>query len=120
MLVIEDIHWATPPTLAMLTHLVRSGEPGRLLIVVNYRDTALDITPALADAVADLLRQPDVDRVRLGGLDPAGVAAYVEAVAGHDLDAGGRRVRRRPPRRDGRATPSISARCCATSARPGR
>ena len=89
VLVIEDIHWATPPTLAMLAHLVRSGEPGRLLVVVNYRDTPLDVTPALADAVADLLRQPDVDRVRLGGLDRAGVAAYMEARVGHDLDAEG-------------------------------
>ncbi len=89
VLVVEDIHWATPPTLAMLAHLVRSGEPGRLLLVVNYRDTALDVTPALADAVADLLRQPDVDRLSLGGLDQAGVAAYLEARAGHDLDAEG-------------------------------
>ena len=89
VLVVEDIHWATQPTLAMLAHVVRSGEPGRLLVVVNYRDTALDVTPALADAVADLLRQPDVERVNLGGLDRAGVAAYVEARAGHDLDAAG-------------------------------
>jgi DNA-binding SARP family transcriptional activator len=89
VLVIEDIHWATPPTLAMLAHLVRSGEPGRLLVIVNYRDTALDVTPELADAVADLLRQPDVERFSLGGLDRAGVAAYLEARAGHDLDAAG-------------------------------
>jgi DNA-binding SARP family transcriptional activator len=89
VLVIEDIHWATPPTLAMLAHLVRSGEPGRLLLVVNYRDTSLDVTTALADAVADLLRQPDVDRVNLGGFDRAGVAAYLEARAGHELDAEG-------------------------------
>ena len=89
VLVIEDIHWATPPTLAMLAHLVRSGEPGRLLVIVNYRDTPLDVAPPLADAVADLLRQPDVDRIRLDGLDRAGVAAYVEARAGHELDAEG-------------------------------
>jgi DNA-binding SARP family transcriptional activator len=89
VLVIEDIHWATPPTLALLAHLVRSGEPGRLLLVANYRDTPLDVTPALADAVADLLRLPDVDRLPLSGLDRAGVAAYLAARAGHDLDADG-------------------------------
>jgi tetratricopeptide (TPR) repeat protein len=73
----------------MLSHLVRSGEPGQLLIVVNYRDTPLDVTPELADAVADLLRQPDVDRLRLRGLDRAGVAAYMEAQARQGLDAEG-------------------------------
>ncbi|MGQ0466310.1 MAG: BTAD domain-containing putative transcriptional regulator [Sporichthyaceae bacterium] len=83
LFVVEDVHWATPPTLAMLSHLARSGEPNRLLVVVNYRDSALDLTPALADAVAGLLRQPDVDRVVLGGLDQAGVAAYLEAVGAH-------------------------------------
>src|SRR5207237_8758455 len=41
------------------------------------------------DAVADLLRQPDVDRLNLGGFDRAGVATFLEARAGHDLDAEG-------------------------------
>jgi DNA-binding SARP family transcriptional activator len=89
VLVVEDLHWATPPTLALLGHLVHSGEPGRLLLVANYRDTPLDVSPELADAVADLLRQPDVDRLGLHGLDRSAVAEYVEAQAGHDLDAGG-------------------------------
>jgi predicted ATPase len=89
VLVVEDIHWATPPTLALLTHLVRSGEPGRLLLVVNYRDTALDVTPALADAVADLLRQPDVDRLSLTGFDRDGVSAYLQARAGGEFDRAG-------------------------------
>ena len=87
VLIVEDLHWATHPTLAMLRHLARSGEPGPLLVVVNYRDTDLDLTPELADTVADLLRQPDVERLRLGGLDPGGVAAYLEAQARHELDA---------------------------------
>jgi DNA-binding SARP family transcriptional activator len=92
VLVVEDIHWASPPTLAMLRHLVRSGEPGRLLVVINYRDTALDLTPALADAVVDLLRQPDVERLRLTGLDSDGVGAYLAARSGQELDESGRRL----------------------------
>src|SRR5581483_4335941 len=31
LLVLEDFHWATPPALAMLAHVVRSAEPVRLL-----------------------------------------------------------------------------------------
>jgi len=83
MLVVEDIHWAGAPTLGMLTHLVRSGEPGRLLVVANHRDTALDVTPAMSDAVVDMVRQPDVERLSLTGLDRAGVAAYLIARTEH-------------------------------------
>ena len=79
VLVVEDIHWASAPTLAMLTHLVRSGEPGRLLVVANHRDTALDVTQALNDAIVDMVRQPDVERLSLTGLDRAGVGAYLAA-----------------------------------------
>jgi tetratricopeptide (TPR) repeat protein len=85
--VLDDLHWATTPTLAMLGHLACSGEPGSLLVIGTYRDTQLDITPELADTLADLLRQPDVARVRLGGLDAHGVASYLEAQARHELDA---------------------------------
>ncbi|MGQ0464328.1 MAG: BTAD domain-containing putative transcriptional regulator [Sporichthyaceae bacterium] len=77
VLVVEDLHWASAPTLGMLAHLVRSGEPGRLLVVANHRDTAIDLTPALSAAIVDMVRQPDVERCSLAGLDRAGVEAFV-------------------------------------------
>src|SRR6185295_9173454 len=55
----------------------------------TFRDTPLDMTPELADLVAELLRQPAVERVRLGGLDEPSVGALMEARAGHDLDDDG-------------------------------
>jgi predicted ATPase len=86
LLVVDDLHWATTPTLQLLRHLVRSGESLRLLAVVAYRDTAMDVTGDLADTVAELLREPGVERLGLSGLDEAGVAAFMEARAGHELD----------------------------------
>jgi DNA-binding SARP family transcriptional activator len=86
LLVVEDLHWATKPTLLLLAHLLRSDENLRLLVLVTFRDTPLDMTPELADLVAELLRLPGVDRIRLGGLDEPGVGALMEAQAGHDLD----------------------------------
>jgi DNA-binding SARP family transcriptional activator/class 3 adenylate cyclase len=86
LFVVEDLHWATKPTLLLLSHLLRSDEDLRLLVLVTYRDTPLDMTPDLADLVAELLRQPAVERVRLGGLDEPSVGALMEAQAGHDLD----------------------------------
>jgi class 3 adenylate cyclase/tetratricopeptide (TPR) repeat protein len=89
-LVLDDLHWATQPTLSLLAHLVRSGEALRLLVVASCRDSGLDVTPEMADATADLLRQAGVDRLRLIGLDEGGVAAFVEAHVRHELDDVGR------------------------------
>src|SRR5688572_11957202 len=75
LFVIEDLHWATKPTLLLLSHLLRSDEDLRLLFLVTFRDTPLDMSPDLADLVAELLRQPGVERVRLAGLDELGVGA---------------------------------------------
>jgi DNA-binding CsgD family transcriptional regulator/tetratricopeptide (TPR) repeat protein len=41
----------------------------------------------LAEVLADLRREPGVERLALAGLDEANVAAFVEAAAGHAIDA---------------------------------
>jgi class 3 adenylate cyclase len=86
LLVLDDLHWAAKPTLQLLRHLVRASEPDRLLVVGTYRDTDLSRTHPLAEMLADFRREPIVTRMAVRGLDVAGVGAYLEAVAGHDLD----------------------------------
>ena len=86
LFVVEDLHWATKPTLLLLSHLLRSDEDLHLLLLTTFRDTPLDMTPDLADLVAEVIRQPGVERVRLAGLEQAEVGALMEAQAGHDLD----------------------------------
>jgi class 3 adenylate cyclase len=92
LLVIDDLHWAAKPTLLLLRHLVREQTPARLLIVATYRDSELDRTHPLSSVLADLRRQPQVERLALGGLDEAGVASYVEAAGGHELEDPGLRL----------------------------
>jgi predicted ATPase len=92
--VIDDLHWATKPTLLLLSHLIRSDQAMSVLLLATYRDSPLDVTPEVADAVAELLRQPGVGRLRLGGLDEAGVATMIEAHASRELDDAGRTVAR--------------------------
>jgi DNA-binding SARP family transcriptional activator/class 3 adenylate cyclase len=82
LLALDDLHWATKPTLLLLRHLVRSDEALSLLVLAAYRDTHLDLSSDLADALAELLRQPGVDRVRLSGVDEAGVTTMVQTQAG--------------------------------------
>ena len=90
VLVLEDLHWATRNTLLLLRHIIRSDEALPLLVVAAYRDSPLDVTHDLADTLAELVRQPGVERVRLAGLDETGVAAVMEARARHELDDEGR------------------------------
>jgi class 3 adenylate cyclase/tetratricopeptide (TPR) repeat protein len=86
LLVVDDLHWAAKPTLLLLRHVLRFPEQLRLLIVGTYRDTELGRRHPLSDLLADLRRQGGVERFSLSGLDAGGVARFVEAMAGHDLE----------------------------------
>lgn len=79
VLVVEDLHWAGEPTLAMLTHVVHSTAGERILLLGTRRTTAPDRTDAVTYALADLHRLDGVHRLDLDGLDTEDVAAYLVA-----------------------------------------
>jgi len=87
--VLDDVHWADKPSLLLLRHILRSGAPMRLLVLATYRDTDLDRSHPLADVLADLRRQPGVERLDLQGLDEDEITSLMTKTAGHDLDAPG-------------------------------
>ncbi len=74
VVVLDDIHWASPPTLLLLRHIARRSEEVPLLIMATYRDTDLDRGDALDAVLPDLIRLAKVERIELGGLDEAGVS----------------------------------------------
>ena len=86
LLVLDDLHWAAKPTLLLLRHVLRSPEPLRLLVVGTYRDSEIGRGHPMSDLLAELRRDGGVERLALSGLDAAGVAAFIEAAAGHSLD----------------------------------
>jgi len=87
LLVVDDVHWAAPPTLQLLGHIVRSAEPSRLVIVGTARTTSPDDNEALAALVEDLARKRvPGHRLELTGLDPDDVGALVSSAAGRRLD----------------------------------
>jgi class 3 adenylate cyclase/tetratricopeptide (TPR) repeat protein len=90
LLVIDDLHWATKPSVLLLRHLLRLTSSCRLLLVGTYRDTDLSRAHPLALTLAELRTEPRVARLSLGGLDPSETVAFVEAAAGHPLDDDGR------------------------------
>jgi predicted ATPase len=86
LVVVDDLQWATKPTLLLFRHLVRSSELKRLLILGTYRDTELGHDHPLVEVLADLRRQGGVERLSLMGLDSSGVAAFIEQAAGRALE----------------------------------
>ncbi|HZQ79240.1 MAG TPA: AAA family ATPase [Acidimicrobiia bacterium] len=89
LLVLDDLHWATKPSLLLLRHLLRLTSSCRLLVVATYRDTDISRAHPLALALADLRAEPGVVRIALEGLDRPETFAFVEAAAGHPLDSDG-------------------------------
>lgn len=86
-LVLEDLHWAAEPTLALLAHLVQSTAGEQVLVLATRRTTAPDRTDAVTYALADLYRLEGVQRLDLGGLSTEDVADYLVAQAGATRDA---------------------------------
>jgi hypothetical protein len=87
VLVLDDLHWADAPTLALLRHLCRAPAPIPGLVVATYRDSELARTHPLAATLAELRREHAVERVPLSGLAREDVAAMLERASGHPAPA---------------------------------
>ena len=87
VLVLEDLHWAPEPTLAMLSHLVESTAGERILVLATRRTTAPDRTDTVSFALADLHRLDGVARIDLVGLATEDVVEYLVREAGVSLSA---------------------------------
>ena len=113
MLVLDDLHWATRPTLHLLRHVFRSSGPSRLLLLGTYRDTEVGRGHPLSELLADLHRVPGLDRHVLTGLREYDVVDLLDAFAGHSLEGPGAELahmvhahRRQPVLRSRAATAS--------------
>ncbi len=77
VLVLEDLHWADPSTLAWLAAWGLQRTPARLLVLGSYRDDELDRAGTLATTLGQLSRQPDCRLITLDGLDESAVSGYL-------------------------------------------
>lgn len=98
VLVLDDLHWATRPTLHLLRHVTTLSDVSRLLVIGTYRDSELGRAPErahpLVELLADLRRTSGVRRLALGGLGADEVTRLLEARAGHSLSEPGRALAR--------------------------
>lgn len=76
LVVLDDVHWADPPSLELLRILAEQASRGPLLLAASYRTHEAQRGP-LADALSDLARLPRLDRLVLQGLGPDEVGELV-------------------------------------------
>lgn len=87
VLVLDDLQWATKPTLQLLRHVVAAAGPMAVLVIATYRDSEVARGDSVTAMLADLRRLPAVDRITLSGLDADEVLDYVRLVGGRELGA---------------------------------
>lgn len=81
-LMIDDLHWAQLPTIAMLEHVVQACSESPLLVVAAFRTTAPDRSDEMAARVAELHRLEGVKRLDLSGLNTEAIAEFLSIRAG--------------------------------------
>jgi DNA-binding CsgD family transcriptional regulator/tetratricopeptide (TPR) repeat protein len=77
-LVLDDLHWADTPSLALLEFLSQEARRCRLLIVGTYRDTDASRKTPLLNTLGALSRESEVQRVRLTGLSRSAIGEVAE------------------------------------------
>ena len=76
-LILDDLHWAHLPTLAMLERVLIGCADVRMLVVATFRTTEPDRSDELATRLAELHRFDGVRRLDLAGLDTEAIAEFV-------------------------------------------
>jgi len=78
----DDLHAADEPSLLLLRYVAREIAGSRLLFIVAFRDVDPTLRDPLRTALSELVREPLVRRISLGGLPVDSVADYIASVAG--------------------------------------
>lgn len=85
VLILDDLHWADPSSLAFLEHLSREIRRARVLVVCTYRDVEVTRTAPVRATLGELGRAEHVTRIRLTGLDLDNTGALTMNLAGMPL-----------------------------------
>src|SRR5262245_56935247 len=81
LLVLDDLHWADRPTLALLCHIARHAEATPVVILGTYREGDVVGDHPMRQVIADLRHDGVLEQVALGGLTEAEVGELVDATS---------------------------------------
>ncbi len=82
VIILDDLHWADQPSLALLEFIVREISGARLLLVGTYRDMELSRQHPLSQALGELARERLFQRILLRGLSQDDIGRFIEAASG--------------------------------------
>ncbi|MBV8463364.1 MAG: AAA family ATPase, partial [Acidimicrobiales bacterium] len=83
VLVLDDLQWADPGSLALLHHLTAAHDQlVRVLVAGVFRGTEVRRASGLQETLGLLWRHPGVSRLELGGIDAAAVESLLVAAGG--------------------------------------
>ncbi|NRA01327.1 MAG: AAA family ATPase [Myxococcales bacterium] len=87
LLLLDDLHAADAPSLALLEFLARELGRARVLIIATYRDTALERGHPLSATLGELAREDLTHLIELQQLRETDVEEFLEAVSGGEVPA---------------------------------
>lgn len=77
VLILEDLHWATPPTVQLLRHVLREAGTSRVLVLASYRAEEVGLGHPLHDLLAEVRPGAPISRIDLRPLTEEAVAHLV-------------------------------------------
>ena len=89
LVVLDDLHWADAPSLALLDYVTTSAPKG-LLLIGTFRETEISPGHPAADLLSDLGHPRATERITLKGLHEDDIAELVNAGTDHALEEAGR------------------------------
>jgi len=88
MLVLDDLQWADPASLQLLTFVAGQLVDPPVLLACTVRELEVGRNDAVVEALAALSRGPGSRRIFLRGLSDTATAELVEVASGQPVDAG--------------------------------
>ncbi|TMB90927.1 MAG: hypothetical protein E6J45_07785 [Chloroflexi bacterium] len=86
VVLLDDVHWADPPSLRLLSHVAHEWHLARGLLVATYRTVTGGRDDPLRRAVGEIARLEGTTRMELRGLSPEDVAIHLAAVSGRRME----------------------------------
>ena len=83
VVILDDLHWADQPSLALLQFVTRELRGSRLLLVGTYQDVEVSLRHPLSQALGELTRERLFQRVSLTGLNREDVGNFIQMVSGN-------------------------------------
>jgi class 3 adenylate cyclase/tetratricopeptide (TPR) repeat protein len=81
LLVLDDLHWADRPTLALLSHLARHTDATPLVALGTYRTSEVVGDHPLRGIIADLRHDGVSEEITLGGLSEGEVGELIDSTS---------------------------------------